>query len=254
MAKRKRIVRPTIRKTVKKVQRVRTVSRVDLSRFRKPAFPVTEETKETEQDTGTTTTDNGGDSGSSNTGSGSTSGSSSTSTSTTTQTSNSGSMDGMIGEIRMFGANWAPRNWALCEGQLLAISSNTALFSILGTTYGGDGRTTFALPDLRGRVAIGPGHGPGLSDYRIGQKGGTEHVTLNTTNLPNHNHNAQVPTAEEADEFGSADAVQKIKSNNPGNVSATVQNNGGNIPFNITQPYTAVNFIICLYGIYPSRS
>jgi len=93
-----------------------------------------------------------------------------------------------IGEISMFGGNFAPRNWAFCDGQLLAISQNTALFSLLGTIYGGDGRTTFALPDLRGRVPIHSGNGPGLSNYRVGQKGGTETVTLNVTQIPSHNH------------------------------------------------------------------
>ncbi len=88
----------------------------------------------------------------------------------------------------MFGGTFAPRAWAFCDGQLLAINQNTALFSILGTTYGGDGRTTFALPDLRGRVAMHPGNGPGLSSRRLGQKGGEEHVTLNSGQLPPHNH------------------------------------------------------------------
>ena len=88
----------------------------------------------------------------------------------------------------MFGGNFAPRGWALCDGQLLAISSNQALFSILGTTYGGDGRTTFALPDLRGRASIHPGNGPGLSSYRLGERGGAENVTLLPTQIPSHNH------------------------------------------------------------------
>ena len=96
--------------------------------------------------------------------------------------------EGMIGEVRLFAGNFAPRTWAFCEGQLLAISSNTALFSILGTTYGGDGRTTFGLPDLRGRSAVGPGNGPGLRSYRLGQRGGEEYKTLNITNLPIHSH------------------------------------------------------------------
>lgn len=96
--------------------------------------------------------------------------------------------DGMIAEIRMFGGNFAPRTWAFCDGQLLPISQNQALFSLIGTIYGGDGRTTFALPDLRGRVAVHPGQGPGLSDYRVGQKGGSETNTLNVTQLPSHNH------------------------------------------------------------------
>ena len=96
--------------------------------------------------------------------------------------------DPTIGEITMFGGNFAPRNWAFCSGQLLAISSNQSLFSILGTTYGGDGRTTFALPDLRGRTAIQQGRGPGLSDRRLGHKGGSETNTMSITEMPSHNH------------------------------------------------------------------
>ena len=97
-------------------------------------------------------------------------------------------MDPFIGSVCIFGGNFAPRSWAFCDGQLLAISSNTALFSILGTIYGGDGRTTFALPDLRGRMPVGPRNGPGLSDYRLGERGGQEEVVLNTTQIPSHSH------------------------------------------------------------------
>jgi microcystin-dependent protein len=96
-------------------------------------------------------------------------------------------MNPFIGLICMFGGNFAPRGWAFCDGQLLSIAQNTALFSILGTTYGGDGRTTFALPDLRGRVAMHPGNGPGLSPKSLGQRGGTETNTLNQLQLPSHN-------------------------------------------------------------------
>ena len=97
-------------------------------------------------------------------------------------------MDPFIGMIVMFGGNFAPRGWATCDGQLLSISQNTALFSILGTTYGGDGRTTFGLPDLRGRVAIHPGTGPGLTNYKLGQKSGVNDVTLQVAQIPPHNH------------------------------------------------------------------
>src|SRR5215213_5859350 len=98
--------------------------------------------------------------------------------------------DPYIGEIRMFAGNFAPRGWALCNGQLLSISQNTALFSLLGTMYGGNGQTTFALPDLRGRVPLHFGQGPGLSNYVEGEVGGTETVTLTTGEMPSHNHGA----------------------------------------------------------------
>ncbi|WP_319641560.1 tail fiber protein [Methanovulcanius yangii] len=100
----------------------------------------------------------------------------------------SGIGEGTLGEVTLFAGNFAPRNWAFCQGQLLPISQNAALFSILGTTYGGDGRTTFALPDLRGRVVVGDGYGPGLSSVRLGQTGGVEQVTLTTSQLPAHLH------------------------------------------------------------------
>ena len=98
------------------------------------------------------------------------------------------SAEPFIGEISMFAGNFAPRGWAFCEGQLLPIAQNQSLFSILGTTYGGDGRTTFGLPDMRGRVSIHPGTGPGLTNYRLGNKGGSETTTLTTNQLPSHNH------------------------------------------------------------------
>ena len=97
-------------------------------------------------------------------------------------------MEPFIGQIVQFGGNFAPRGWALCDGQLLAISQNAALFSILGTTYGGDGRTTFGLPELRGRLALHPGNGPGLSNYQLGQRSGQEDVSLNVNQIPAHSH------------------------------------------------------------------
>eukprot|EP01060_Flectonema_neradi_P035489 TRINITY_DN6545_c1_g1_i1.p1 TRINITY_DN6545_c1_g1~~TRINITY_DN6545_c1_g1_i1.p1 ORF type:complete len:137 (+),score=29.09 TRINITY_DN6545_c1_g1_i1:32-412(+) len=98
------------------------------------------------------------------------------------------SVEGMLGEVRLFAGNFAPRSWAFCDGQLLPIAQNTALFSILGTTYGGDGVTTFALPDLRGRVPLGPRNGPGLSYRQLGQKGGEENHQLSVSEMPNHSH------------------------------------------------------------------
>lgn len=188
-------------------------------------------------------------------------------------------MEGMIGEVRMFGGNFAPRAWAFCDGQLLAISTHTALFSILGTTYGGDGRTTFALPDLRGRVAIGPGNGPGLPDYRLGQKGGSETNTLNVTQIPSHNHSAagtlKVATSTPGNtnnpegnyyalasgrDSGNGQGVQvnMFESAANGNgaanaVNVTMGNTGGNQPVNDMQPYSVVNYVICMQGVFPSR-
>lgn len=138
--------------------------------------------------------------------------------------------EGMIGEIRMFGGNFAPRNWAKCEGQLLPINSYQALFSILGTTYGGDGRTTFGLPDLRGRVAMGPGTGPGLSNIRLGQQTGSQQATLKKTKMQMHTHKV------------SKDAA-------PTKLSVTTAST-----VSTAQPAVAVNFIICTQGIFPSRN
>ena len=177
-------------------------------------------------------------------------------------------MDPFLASIIMFGGNFAPRGWAFCEGQLLAIAQNDALFSILGTTYGGDGRTTFALPDLRGRAAIHPGTGPGLSNHRLGDKGGAERVTLNATQLPAHTHaiTAQVGvstgngTTDEPDTnvlagtAGNTYAAASAANGHLGGVSASAAQTGGNQPFGIMQPYLAINFIIATVGTYPSRS
>lgn len=173
-----------------------------------------------------------------------------------------------VGEIRMFAGNFAPRGWALCDGQLLAVSSNDALFSLLGTIYGGDGRTTFGLPDLRGRIPLHTGSGPGLSSRRLGSKGGAEDSTLTTNQMPNHTHGAQVSTTE-----GTADTpggnVQATESTPPVRPfrtvpvppatrkdlnAAAVSNQGGSQPHTNLMPSLCVNFIIALFGIYPSRS
>jgi len=162
--------------------------------------------------------------------------------------------EGFIGEIRMFAGNFAPRGWAFCDGQLIAVSSNTALFSILGTIYGGDGRTTFALPDLRGRTPIGPGNGPGLSSYRLGQKGGTETFTLTTQNMPMHAHS--IPTfavdPNGADFKQGNAAVMTLGNAATGIINSA--NMGGSQPVNNVQPYVAIHYIICLQGTFPSRS
>ncbi|MBT8262231.1 MAG: tail fiber protein [Bacteroidia bacterium] len=172
-------------------------------------------------------------------------------------------MDGVIGVIWMFGGNFAPRNWAFCDGQLLPISQFTALFSILGTTYGGDGRTTFGLPELRGRVPMHAGNGPGLTPRSLGQRSGVETVTLTTAQIPGHIHPTQVQVNSND---GEEDTVSgKIISNHagafnedavPGQLLGGVNGGsaGGGQSHNNLQPFTTVNFVICLQGIFPSRS
>ena len=167
-----------------------------------------------------------------------------------------------LAEIKLFGGNFAPRGWALCNGQLLAISSNTALFSLLGTMYGGDGRTTFGLPDLRGRVPISPGNGPGLSSYTQGQKGGVEDVVLTTNQIPSHSHTAVAKAAIGVDAdtpAGNAWSNGEIYSSgaptetmNGGAI--TVSNAGGNQSHENRPPFLAVHYIIALQGVFPSRS
>lgn len=170
-------------------------------------------------------------------------------------------MEPMIGEVRIFAGTFAPRGWALCEGQLLAINSNQALFSILGTTYGGDGRTSFALPDLRGRVAIQEGTGPGLPTYRLGQRGGTYENRMTVQQMPSHNHAGAVQVSTDSAE--ESDATSFLASSQSFNEEATanqflsgvsVGNTGGGQPINNMQPYLAVNYIIALQGVFPSRS
>lgn len=178
-------------------------------------------------------------------------------------------MEGYIGEVRMFAANFQPKYWAYCSGQLLSIAQNTALFSILGTTYGGNGQTTFALPDVRSRVVIGPGAGPGLTPVSQGEQKGTENNTLITSNLPAHTHvisgsakmlttsvpaNAETPGGNYFANDGSA----KYKTSGsgtmvPANVNLTLTGSGG-APVNNLMPYLGMNYIICLAGIYPSRN
>ena len=175
-----------------------------------------------------------------------------------------------IAQITMFGGNFAPRNWAFCNGQLLPINQNQALFALLGTTYGGDGRTTFGLPDLRGRVPMHPGNGPGLSSYRLGQKGGIEQVNLTTNQIPSHTHAATVAVnatdnsgdaetpggnvwAKKArdDDYSAAapDVTMRVDA-----ASVSVANTGGSQAHENRQPFLTVNFIIALQGIFPSRN
>ncbi|MCG8701537.1 MAG: tail fiber protein [Bacteroidales bacterium] len=176
-------------------------------------------------------------------------------------------MESYIGSILLFAGNFAPRNWAFCNGQLIAISDNAALFSLLGTTYGGDGRVTFGLPDLQGRVPIHAGSGPGLSYRRLGEKGGLEIEYLSVNEIPAHTHLAtgSIKAKEEADIddptnnyiagtgnaiFGTTKDIQM----NAQSVHVTVENEGGSYAHNNMQPYLGLNYIICLQGIYPSRN
>jgi microcystin-dependent protein len=171
-------------------------------------------------------------------------------------------MEAFIGQITLFAGNFAPRAWMLCNGQLLSIAQNTALFSILGTTYGGDGQTTFALPNLQGRVPIHPGQSTGTSSYTLGETSGNESVNLTVGNMPSHNHVVQgSQTATSSDPKGLVPANENVsRSAIYGEPDATLMAPamtaavGGSQPFGIVQPFQCVNFIICIEGIFPSRS
>jgi microcystin-dependent protein len=167
--------------------------------------------------------------------------------------------DPFIGEIQMFAGNFAPRGWSFCNGQLLPIAQNTALFSILGTTYGGDGRTSFGLPDLRGRAPIHSGQGPGLSDYRLGERGGAETALANQT--PQHNHVLGASSVD--NQSGSPiDAVPGLaedpqyRNATDTTMAADVLEElpGGSGVHNNMQPFNTVNFIVALIGTFPSRN
>ena len=171
-----------------------------------------------------------------------------------------------VGEIRMFAGNFAPRGWAFCDGQLLAVSQNDALFSLLGTIYGGDGRTTFGLPDLRGRIPIHAGSGPGLSLRALGSRGGRETVTLtiNEAPIPTHTH----PSRAMAARANSGDPQGAVLGTASSNVYAPASSPtlalaaesvgehrfGGSEPHPNLQPFLCVHFIIALSGIFPSRN
>lgn len=166
-----------------------------------------------------------------------------------------------VGEIRMFAGNFAPQSWAFCDGQLLAVSQNDALFSLLGTIYGGDGRTTFGLPDLRGRVPVHAGDGPGLSPRRLGAKGGAESVTLTVNQLPSHTHQMQASsgTADRTSAQGNVlaqsglDNYRTIGGSDVNLASTGVSSVGGSQNHANLAPFLCVHFIIALFGIYPSR-
>lgn len=167
-------------------------------------------------------------------------------------------MDPFLAQIIMFGGNFAPRGWAFCDGQLLAISSNTALFSLLGTAYGGDGRTTFGLPDLRGRFPMHPGNGPGLSSRRLGDKSGAENHTLTVNEMPSHNHTMVLASNLEGDQTSPVNNSLAISDDrnyvNDPSATGTTESTGGGQAFDNMPPWLGVHFIIALVGVYPSRS
>lgn len=168
--------------------------------------------------------------------------------------------DAFVGEIRIFTGNFAPVGWALCNGQLLPISQNTALFALLGTTYGGDGRSTFALPDLQGRAPMHRGQGPGLSVRSLGESSGEETVTLTEAQVPAHAHvlvgdgNDGDSTNPQNNYIGAANQIFLAPA---GNLGAMEQQSlppaGGSLPHNNMQPFLAVNFIIATVGVFPQR-
>ncbi len=169
--------------------------------------------------------------------------------------------DPFVGEIRMFAGSFAPVGWEKCEGQSMVIAQNTALFSLLGTMYGGDGETTFNLPDLRGRVPMHYGQGPGLQNYNQGAPGGSDAVSLNVGNLPEHSHavNAVAGVGDSSSPENNYPADTKLldKEYAAGGEATTMNsdmigNTGSNLPVNIMQPYQTVTFIIALTGTYPS--
>jgi microcystin-dependent protein len=179
-----------------------------------------------------------------------------------------------IGQIAMFGFNFAPRGWAHCNGQLQAVSQNEALFSLIGTIYGGDGRTTFALPDLRGRSSVHYGNGPGLSNVALGQRGGYETTNLLTSNLPPHSHTFNLADGKgdafSANGTGIANVALNQETGQSNELleifssagaysgktlrSTTIGNAGGGQSFDSRSPYLGINICIALVGVYPSRS
>lgn len=184
-------------------------------------------------------------------------------------------MEGYIACMSYFAGNFAPRNWAYCQGQILSIAQNTALFSLLGTTYGGNGQTTFALPNAGSRLLVGGGmgQGPGLSNYYEGEITGAETATMTIASMPSHNHTLTIPSlpikanaTQDVDTpdgtyFAASAAVapygtlpSPAETGGPVTGTATCMPAGGSMPFSIEQPYLGMNIIICLYGIFPSRN
>ena len=169
-----------------------------------------------------------------------------------------------IGEVRWFAGNFAPRGWAYCDGQLLQISQNVALFSLLGTTYGGDGRTTFGLPDMRGRGMLHVGKGPGLTPHSLGQKAGNETETLNVTQQPSHSHTLRadssggdsvLPNDRVISKVGRLRVFDWYNIYDPVDMGvSSIASTGGSQSHNNMQPYTTLSCIIALQGVFPSRN
>lgn len=167
--------------------------------------------------------------------------------------------DPFVAEIKIFAGNFAPRGWAFCNGQLLPVAQNTALFSLIGTTYGGDGRTTTGLPNLQGRAPMHPGRGPGLTSRRLGEQVGASTATLNESQLPAHDHTLRsfpsTTTATPSTAVGIASApIYGAASNTTPMATETLGDTGGNGEHNNMQPFLGLNFVIALIGTYPSRS
>lgn len=167
-----------------------------------------------------------------------------------------------LGTIKYFGFNFAPRGWTTCDGQLLSVSQNDALFSLLGTMYGGDGRTTFGLPDMRGRMPVHTGQGPGLSNHPMGQKSGAESVSLTTNQLPSHSHSLMAtdsagnqisPTAHTLAKDGNDSTYRNEAPNVTMHASSITNSTGGSQAHQNMSPYLVVNCNISLVGVYPSR-
>lgn len=172
--------------------------------------------------------------------------------------------DPFVGEIRIFPFNFAPRGWAFCDGQLLPLSQNTALFSLLGTNYGGNGKSNFALPDLQGRAPMHPGQGPGLSLHDLGETGGSETVSLLESEIPSHNHALRVDGADPGEdrtpggEYFARSTGGNLFSDPAGNLIQmspdALSPSGGDQPHNNMQPYLTLNFCIALQGVFPPRT
>lgn len=170
--------------------------------------------------------------------------------------------DPFVAEIRIVGFNFAPRGWAFCDGQILPLSQNTALFSLLGTTYGGNGQSNFALPNLQGRAPMHPGQGPGLSLRDLGEEIGSETITLLQSEIPAHAHGLNASTSPANSRNPTNNALGRSRgasAYDPGAPAATaafqaVGVTGGDLPHNNMQPYLTMNFVIALQGVFPPRT